>query len=445
MNARLSWFARLSGRSIAVARGASSGPAQCRPVLGATLRRGAFRSASVRTVGASTLALFAASFCFTIAAGAAASESAVLAWNAAMLQAVRAECTPPPLVVRNLAILHLALEAAHAEDPDGLQSAAVVSIAGCEVASALFPAHRADFQQLRDRQLTSIPATSVVDWDRGRLLAARVLAEREADGASRFVNYVPKSGAGEWRRTSPFFRPPELPQWSSVSAFVIVDPGAYLPPGPPALGSPAWTEALDEIRRLGSRENAQRNDLQAESAVFWSDFSYTCTPPGHWNEIAASVVRERGLDERQTARLFAQLNVAMADAAIVCWQAKYRYNLWRPVTVLEAEGWQPMLNPPPHPEYPSGHSVFSGAAAVVLAEFLGSDECTFSVSSDASPGMTRTFRSFSAAAEEISASRLYGGIHFRFSCEDGLVVGRQIATEVMKRMNSRNGMKVAAR
>jgi hypothetical protein len=211
------------------------------------------------------------------------------------------------------------------------------------------------------------------------------------------------------------------------------------------LDSVAWTEALDQIQRLGGRQSVERTEAQRESAVFWSDFSYTCTPPGHWNEIATAVARSHGLDERQIARLFMQLNIAMADAAIVCWQAKYRYNFWRPITVLEKDGWQPLLNTPAHPEYPSGHSVFGGAAAAVLAEFFGSDECTFTISSDGARGVNRTFHSFSAAADEISWSRVYAGIHYRFSCEDGLVVGRRVAGEVLSRMKAPGSTRMAAR
>jgi hypothetical protein len=100
--------------------------------------------------------------------------------------------------------------------------------------------------------------------------------------------------------------------------------------------------------------------------------------------------------------------------------------------VLEGEAWTSLLNTPAHPEYPSGHSVFSGAAAAVLAAFLGTDECEFTVRSDAAPGRERAFHRFSDAAREISRSRVYGGIHYRFSCEDGLEVGRQVADEVLR-------------
>lgn len=359
-------------------------------------------------------------------------DSAVIEWNRAVLYAIRAETTPPPLAVRNLAIVHLVLDEAVHERAGRPEVLATLS--GCAVAVALFPGRTAEFERVRDARLAGMSsAPTSGEWARALRIASFYLEERAADGANRSVTYIPRVEPGNWRRTSPFFRPPELPQWPDVRTFAIPDPGALVPAGPPVLDSAAWAEALAESRRLGARVSAERTADQAVAAKFWSDFSYTTTPPGHWNEIAADVARRRGMDEPTTARMFAALNVAMADAGIVCWETKYRHNFWRPVTALAAEGWQPLLNTPAHPEYPSGHSAFSGAAATVLAAFVGSDECQFSVCSDAMPGVERFFHRFSDAAFEISMSRVYGGIHYRFSCEDGLAIGRAVAREVVRR------------
>src|SRR5262249_16655740 len=144
-----------------------------------------------------------------------------------------------------------------------------------------------------------------------------------------------------------------------------------------------------------------------------SDFSYTVTPPGHWNQIAQNVATNLGLSLAQNARLFALLNIAMADAGIASWDAKYEYNFWRPVTAIqqadvdgnpdtEADpNWLPLLTTPSFPEYMSGHSTFSGAASTVLAQFLGSNNVPFTVGSDALPGVTRSYSNLSGAAEEI--------------------------------------------
>jgi len=358
--------------------------------------------------------------------------SQVMSWNSVVLDAIRAETMAPPLAVRNLAIVHRALlEACSASRG---RNDALMAISGCAAASALFPGQRARFEVLRDSVLDRLdPAVTSEEWIAAAALAATEVDARAGDGACRSVTYIPQTGSGQWRRTAPFFRPPEMPQWARVQTFALAQPEAYRLPGPPAPGSAAFVAALDEVRTLGGRGSTLRTAEQSLIARFWSDFSYTHTPPGHWNEIAAAVARDRGLDERDSARLFERLNVALADAAIVCWQEKYTHNFWRPITALAGEDWQPMLNTPAHPEYPSGHSVFSGAAAEVLADFFGGDACSFVVRSDSVPGVERRFESFSAAALEIGNSRIYAGIHYRFSCEDGLALGRSIAREVVGR------------
>jgi len=382
-----------------------------------------------------------------IGAVVARGESIVITWNRAVLDAIRAETTPPPLAGRTLAIVHLVLDEATHDTAEDLRREVLAIVSACTATSALFPGRVGDFERVRDAALAEVlPAPTAAEWQRALQIAATFLEARGDDGANRSVTYIPRAEPGSWRRTTPFFRPPELPQWPDVRTFAIHDPVSLVPAGPPALESAAWADALAESRRLGGRSSDERTADEAVTAKFWSDFSYTTTPPGHWNEIAADVARRRGFDEATTARLFAALNVAMADAGIVCWETKYRYNFWRPVTALAGEGWQPLLNTPPHPEYPSGHSAFSGAAAAVLAAFVGSDECEFTVRSDAMPGVERVFHRFSDAAREISLSRVYGGIHYRFSCEDGLAIGRAVAGEVLRRDSTAPGSaKIASR
>jgi len=163
------------------------------------------------------LVLLASAFANSLSGG-----SRVLEWNAAVLQAIRAECTPPPLAARNLAILHLTLEAACA-DPG--RAPVRVSFAACESASALFPGRQAEFGRLRDQQLAARGSTALPnDWTAARAIAERFVNDRANDGASRFVNYLPRTGFGQWRRTPPFFRPPELPQWPDLRPFALVEP-----------------------------------------------------------------------------------------------------------------------------------------------------------------------------------------------------------------------------
>lgn len=164
--------------------------------------------------------------------------------------------------------------------------------------------------------------------------------------------------------------------------------------------------------------------------------SHTETPPGHWNSIARTLATQRKLPLAKSARLFATLNIALTDAGIACWDAKYHYNFWRPVTAIARDGieWEPLLTTPAHPEYPSGHGAFSGAATVVLAHFLGGDAVKFTVRSDALPKTERRFASLRACAVECGMSRVFGGIHYGFSCEDGMRIGQEIGEWVTSRV-----------
>src|SRR5262249_8313361 len=158
----------------------------------------------------------------------------------------------------------------------------------------------------------------------------------------------------------------------------------------------------------------------------------TATPPGHWNQIAQGVARTRRTTVAENARLFALLNLALADAGIVSWDCKYQYHFWRPIegirsAAVQADAdvsgdpnWTPLIARPPFPSYTSGHSTFSSAAATVLAHFFGTDDVRFTISSDDLPRTTRSFGSFSAAAAEAGRSRIFGGIHWEFDNADGL-------------------------
>jgi Ca2+-binding RTX toxin-like protein len=177
---------------------------------------------------------------------------------------------------------------------------------------------------------------------------------------------------------------------------------------------------------------------QTTIAKFWASGAGTLTPPGQWQEIAQEIATQRGLSTIETAKMFASLSVAVADAGIASWDAKYAYDNWRPVTGIpqaDADGnpltladvnWRPLMTTPPFPDYISGHSTFSAAAANALASYLGTDAMTFKAISDAYPDAGRVFTSLFAAAEEAGQSRIYGGIHWQFSNQAGLDTGAKI-------------------
>ncbi len=338
-------------------------------------------------------------------------------WNEAFLCAVRTETTPPCLASRNLAILHIAIyDAVNAIKPghqsycfkeraeNGTSPEAAASGAAHEVAISLYPSSRADFDTVLTNSLVSVTnATAKTNGLRlGRAAAKAILAMRRNDGASTTVPYLPSNEPGRWRRTPPLYRPPELPQWRFLKPFAMTSAAQFRPPGPPALAGTRYAADVNEVERMGVKASKTRTADQTEIARFWSDFSYTVTTPGHWNDIARIIARQRNMSIEAEARLFALLNIALADAAIVCWDGKYAFDFWRPITAISHAdsddnpdtapdpGWDSLIVTPPFPEYPSGHSVFSGAAATVLAEVLGADKVSFTVGCDALPGCHAT-------------------------------------------------------
>ena len=385
--------------------------------------------------------------------GVVARADLVADWNSLALSAIRNESTAAPLAARNLAILHVAMHDAvnavaptHAfygqklvvTPPTSDQAAAAA--AAHRVLADLFPSQSAAFDAALAVSLATIPNTpeKTNGIGLGEFVADNILDWHANDGSSTSVPYVPSAEPGAWRRTPPFFRPPELPQWPYIMCFALTNGAQLRPAGPPPLSSAQYAENFNQVKALGAANSTNRTAEQTLIARFWSDFSYTVTPPGHWNQIAQNVATNNGLSLAQSARLFALLNIAMADAGIAVWDAKYAYNFWRPVTAIQQADadnnpdtiadpdWLPLLNTPAFPEYVSGHSTFSKAAATVLTQFFGTDHVPFSVGSDSVPGVLRSYTSFAVAAEEIGMSRIYGGIHFLSAALDGLNMGRTI-------------------
>ncbi len=206
-------------------------------------------------------------------------------------------------------------------------------------------------------------------------------------------------------------------------------------------------ERLHEVAELGRVDSSLRTQEQTNIALFWANGPGTPTPPGHWNAIANQVAQASASSISDKARMLAMLNVALADAAIVAWDTKYVYDFWRPVTAIaQADrddnqlttadaNWAPLLITPPFPEYTSGHSTFSGAAAEILTDQFG-DAFPFSARSEGSLSIDRSFTSFRQAAEESGRSRIYGGIHFDFSNHAGLSAGRDVGRDVLSRFSS---------
>ncbi|MGI8979198.1 MAG: phosphatase PAP2 family protein [Pirellulaceae bacterium] len=381
----------------------------------------------------------------------------VTQWNDNALAAIRVDRTAPPIASRALAIVHTAVyDAVNAIDRThkpyavdvpalpGTSAEAAVAAAAHRALVALFPAQAATF----DTQFTASLAT-IADGSAetngvalGNLVADRMLALRANDGASAVVNYTPGSGPGVWIPTPPAFAAAFLPQWPNVTPFAMRTGSQFTPHDLPTLTSAEYTADFNEVKELGSATSATRTADQTAIATFWANGGGTATPPGHLNLMAQAAADSQGNTLSQNARLFAALNVAMADAAIMAWDAKYSTNCWRPITAIRAAdtdgnanttpdaAWTPLLVSPPFSTYVSGHSSFSGAAAAVLKSFFGRDNIAFTLESEDATVADRSFTSFSQAAQESADSRLYGGIHFQFDNEDGLVAGTRLGAFV---------------
>jgi membrane-associated phospholipid phosphatase len=386
-----------------------------------------------------------------------ANADAVVGWDAIALNAIRVDKTPPPKAARALAMMSAAVYNAvnaivplHAfyHDTPTLQPTADMTAAASQAAHdvlvSLFPAQTATFDAALATWLGKVPAGTgeTAGVTLGQQTAANIIALRANDGANTTVTYTPGTNPGDWQPTPPANAPALLPQWPNVVPFAMTAGNEFRPAGPPALTSQAYADALNEVQAIGSATSTTRTADQTNIALFWADGGGTFTPPGHWNQISQDVSLLRGQSLAENAQMLFALNAAEADSGIAAWDAKFTYNFWRPVTSIRNAGadgnaattadlaWTPLLVTPPFPSYMSGHSTFSAAASTVLSGFFGAD-LPFTDHGDPNQTLTRSFTSFTAAANEAGLSRIYGGIHYSFDNTDGLATGHSIGQLVV--------------
>ena len=406
----------------------------------------------------------------TLAPPALANE--VVQWNETTMKAIAANGQNNIVSTRTLAMVQVAVHDAlnaisrrydayyfeepgdPAASPDAAVAAAAHTVLAGVVGSYGTPAQKGATFALVDQAYATSMARVTDGAGRnkgvavGRAAGAAILALRKDDGAFRDAPYTPGVGPGRWRpHPNPVppnppianpdlargYLPSSVPGWGNVTPFTLLSASQYWLPGPPALTSPTYARDFNEVKNIGGKVSAIRTDDQTQIARFWFE------GPGAWNTIARAVATTRGLDARDSARVLALMNIAMADAYIAGFKIRYEYDLWRPVTAIR-EGdhdgndatagdpaWDSHQNTPAVSDYPSTQSTFSAAAAVTLASALGGDQATFTVTSGKPfEGITRSFTSFSQAARESADSRVYAGIHFRSACEDGLALGRKV-------------------
>ena len=345
---------------------------------------------------------------------------------------------------RGLAMLHIAMfEAVNAIDrryaPYKLNLAAerttskeaAAASAAYDILVALYPDQKADLDATLAASLSGIAETEAKSKgiELGKKAAAGIIALRANDSSDKTENYRPYTMPGVYVPTATPIEStsPALTPW-------VMGTGSQFRPGPPpALSSETWTRDLNEIREIGSRNSSKRTAEQTNIGRFWFQ-----TGPRTYNPIVKQIAMARKMDVVDCARLFALSSIAGVDAFIAVFDAKYTYNLWRPVTAIRnadltsnaatprEESWMPLGVTPMHPEYPCAHCIVAAAISAVLQSVAGDEVDAISLTSPTAPGVTRKWTRLQDYSDEVSNARIYAGFHYRFSTEVGKDMGKKI-------------------
>ena len=314
----------------------------------------------------------------------------------------------------------------------GASVEAAVAAATRAVLSKLMPAQQAAIDADYQAALTPIPdgpgKTNGIAV--GEQAAAAILAWRSEDGATAVDQYRPHAAAGVYVPTLL----PAVPHWGKRKPWVMGSGDQFRPAAPPALTSETWARDYNEIKAVGSKNSTQRTPEQTAIAKFWE-----ATAPAVYWPVARSVANVPGRDVTANARLLALAGMAMDDGLIAVFDAKYTYNLWRPITAIRNgdtdghdaterdAGWTPFIDTPMHPEYPCAHCIVSAALGAVLeAEIVGGLTPKLSSTSSTAGGAVRTWNSVGEFTREVSVARIYDGVHYRNSTEVGTAMGKKI-------------------
>jgi hypothetical protein len=381
-----------------------------------------------------------------------AAADEVTDWNAIMFQRALAGGTTPLVMNRNAAIVQSSVFDAlngierrytpiHVQPaaPRGASRRAAVVQAAYAAILHLYPSQQSTLDVQRQASLDAIASDDAtensesiargIEW--GQTVADSIWAWRLTDGITPAPPpFLGGNAPGQWRPTPPAFLPGAGPQFAYMTPWVMLSPSQFRPAGPPALDSAQYASDVTEVQSMGSATSTTRSTDQTLLARFWN----ASTASYYWNNIAVNLGAQRHFTLSDNAHMLALVTLAMGDAVIACWEAKYHYVFWRPITAIRATtdpAWTSLLITPAFPEYPSGHSTVSGAAAAVLADTFG-ENTPFQIGSDVMLGVIRPFTSFTNATDEIKDARVFGGIHFRTACNDGDATGRAVGSYVLQ-------------
>jgi hypothetical protein len=325
-----------------------------------------------------------------------------------------------------------------AGDPSASQDAAAAT-AAYRVLLHAFPGQKAALDENYAIAMIAIPDAPGKEAGRliGEAAATAAIAAGGVDPALQPVPYRPRTTPGEWTATG---LPQIEPYMVTFRPWAIASADALRPPPPPALTSPVWARDYDEVRRLGARASTERTQHQTLMARYRQAFDVTPSL-----RLAADAP---GRTRVQNARMFALYQMAFDDAALAMVEAKFHYNFWRPITAIRNgaddgndatatdAGWVPLLGTPNFPEYPCGHCTVAAAIAEVMTAEVGARPAWgVRVSSTGVPtSAVQALPSWDEWEQQVSDSRIYGGVHYRFSNEAGQEIGRRAARTVLEKV-----------
>jgi len=327
-----------------------------------------------------------------------------------------------------------------ANPPAGANRDAAAVAAAHRVLVAYFPAQQSALDTQYTASIAAIsdsPANISAGVALGEASAQTLITARANDGLLANVPYTPPTGPGFWQPTPPAFGPPLTPWLGQMVPFTMTSPSQFFPDeGPDALDSQQWIDDYNQVKTLGAINSTVRTPEQTEIGLFWTEHTGK-----QYARAFQNLATQQGLGTLDTARLMAMLWAGYADAGIGCWNAKFSFSFWRPVTAIQAGGgnralvadptWLPLANTPSHPEYPAAHGCATGAVSTILAGYFGSPKVTFSVDSKVT-NTTHTFTSTAALMNQVEKARIYAGFHYHHSVIEGKVLGTKVAHQLLE-------------
>jgi hypothetical protein len=370
-------------------------------------------------------------------------------WNEKAMAFVQPRM-PPPQGHRAMALVNLAMFDAvnsierrfrpHLTQLDTAPTAskeAAAAHAASTVLISLLPQTQDEVKAALASYLEAIPSgkPKTEGIELGEAVAAKLLETRAKDGSDAPDTYRPRTMPGVYAPTALTV----APMWPNVRPFAMTNPAQFRPEPPLKLDSVQWVADYNEIKQFGGKNSNKRTIKQTEDARFW-----LVTGPQAYIPIALQLVRAKKMDLVDGARFMALVSVAMSDALIAVFDAKYHYEFWRPITAVRNgdllnssqierdASWQPIDNTPMHPEYPCAHCIVAASFAAIIDEVIGKDVPEISATSPTAPGVTHRWSNMQAFVNEVSEARIWAGFHYRFSTKAGEEMGYKVGAQVVK-------------